>query len=71
MRAAQLGLALQAFVELGAVLFVLELLFEVDGLQRHAPPDAPVPREIDLPDRALAEERLDVVVAVVLRHGKR
>ena len=66
--AAQLGLALQAFVELGAVLFVLELRLEMHGLERHAPADAPVPRQKDLANRSLAEERLDLVIAVVLRH---
>ena len=65
-RAAELGLALQAFVELVAVGVVLELLLEMDRLERDAAADAAVPRQPHLADGALAEEGLDDVFAVLL-----
>ncbi len=59
--AAHFGLTLQALVELSGFAFVLELLLDLDGLQRHTPADAPIAGKVNHAHGPLAEDRLDFV----------
>jgi len=69
--ASQLGFPLQAFVELVRFALVVELLIDMDGLQRDFASDAAVLRQIDHTHRATSEDGLDVVVTIALGRGGR
>ena len=59
--AADFGFALQSLIELGRFAFVLELLLNLDRLQRDAAADALVTREVDHSHGPLAEDGFNLI----------
>ena len=62
-RAADFGLALQPLIELRRFALVFELLLYLDGLQRDAPADSAVAREVHHPHSPFAEDGFNFVIA--------
>ena len=62
-RPAHFGLALQTLIELGGFAFVVKLLLDLDGLQRHAAADAFVAGKVDHSHGPFAKDRLNFVLA--------